>query len=360
MHSLADAARWVGSGRPVWVYQGDDAILDRLNSEGLKPSVWAHVHPSRANREWLETGRIRDLFTVSDTARISLLRSPSHAFVGRVYNPLSTVFEASDAGFTTCALQRYRRKRVVFSGHPSRTKGVHRLLRMWSHVREADSSAVLQLAGTGKLYGDSRPLGPHGISHPDFESQHVTPLITKFGSLEAAGVQPCGLLSPRELRKLYEQSSIGIVNLNWGEYTETFCCVAVEMLATGLPVFSVARGALPETIGSSNGAYLSRQESARREAGELVSLLQDDQLLEALGSSGAAYVRKEYSWTRILEGWEELLSAPAEIEALVTKWRGPRTLRYWVERSTGRLGVGWLLNWAQQAVVLRHAPSNFV
>jgi glycosyltransferase involved in cell wall biosynthesis len=354
--TLADAASWVGNGRIVWVYQGDDVILDRLNEVGLTPSVWAHIHVSQTNRHWLETGRIRDLFTVSDTARIGLLRSRAHGRSGRMYNPLAPAFEASSAA--SCVPDRFARRRVVFSGHPSTTKGAHRLMRIWAHVRAIDSTATLHLAGTGRLYGDGRPLGPHGISHPDFEAKYVAPLVAKFGSLDAAGVHPCGLLNPQELRALYEQSSLGVVNPNWGDYTETFCCAAVEMLATGLPVFSVARGALPETVGPSGGVHLSNQEEPEREAEELLALLGDTQRLRELGEAGAEYVRREYGLPVTVERWERMLGSPSNIESLIDSWRGPCTTRYWIERTTGMLGLGRLLDWVRDATRAPSTPSQ--
>jgi glycosyltransferase involved in cell wall biosynthesis len=288
-------------------------------------------------------GRIREILTVSDTARLPLLRSPLHERIGRIYNALSPAFEASTPSVDDASPHRFTNKRIVFSGSPTENKGAHRLLAMWSHVREADPSAVLQLAGTGRLYGDSRPIGPYGISPPEFESKHIAPLVAKFGSLDAAGIEPLGLLTPNELRQVYEGSTLGIVNLNWRNYTETFCCAAVEMLAAGLPVFSVARGALPEVIGSSSGAYLSKTESVEREAKELLMLLSNSRRLAEMGAAGLTYARREYGWARIIRQWEDVLASASDIEAVSGEWRGPVGLRYWLERGSGRLGMGRLL-----------------
>jgi hypothetical protein len=345
MNSLEDAARWVGGGRVVWVYYGNDEILEQLNAAGLKPVVWSHIHVSRLNRDWLEAGQIHSVLTVSDTARVSLLRSATHSRTGRVYNPLAPVFDHSEGSHPSA--DRFTSKRVVFCGHPSISKGAHRLLAMWSHVKEAEPAAVLHLAGTRKLYGDAQVTGALGVFHPEFEKRYVQPLVAKFGSLDAAGIQPSGLLSPRDLCTLYEGAQLGVVNPNWFEYTETFCCAAVEMLATGLPVFGVARGALPETIGPSGGVFLSCEQNPKDQARDFLAFLRRGTALEALGLKGASYVRREYGWSVIVERWEEILRAAQNIERATGRWRGPVDLRYWIERSAGRLGAGRLLDLRQ-------------
>ena len=135
-----------------------------------------------------------------------------------------------------------------------------------------------------------------------------------------------------------------MVNMNWDEFTETFCCAAAEMLASGLPVFSVARGALPETIGHSGGAFLTKQPLPQAAAAELTSLLNDATRLSSLGRLGRQYVCSEYGWDDIVDHWINLLNHTSEIEDLAGPWRGPLSMRYFFGRSAGRLGIPWLLD----------------
>jgi glycosyltransferase involved in cell wall biosynthesis len=233
---------------------------------------------------------------------------------------------------------------VVYAGAAGPTKGMHRLLQMWRHVRRVHPGVRLCLAGTERLCGNARELGPFGFARPDFELRYVAPLVAEFGSLEAANIELLGLLSPRQLCDLYASASLGVVNMNWSEYGETFCCAATEMLATGLPVFSVARGALPETIGRSGGAVLTGQESAEAAARELCELVADPSRLARLGAAGRSYVRQAYGLERILDEWERLLRQDGQIEGLCGAWRGPRNAQYLLERAAGRLGAPWLLD----------------
>lgn len=338
--TLEEAASWVRKGRVIWVSHGDDLTMKALNGLGLAPIIWTHLPVSPMDRECLESGRARGIIVVSDTMRIPLLRSSRRERTTRIYNPLAPLFATPPDTPT----DRFARRVVVYAGAAGLTKGLHRLLEIWRYARRRDSGITLRIAGTGRLYGSGRELGPFGIANPEFEARYVAPLASEFGSLSAAGVEPLGLLSPRELREQYARASLGVVNPNWNEYTETFCCAATEMLGTRLPVFSVARAALPETIGRSGGALLTRRESLETAARQLGELVADSARLARLGAAGRAYVCEAYGLERIVDEWERLLQHGEDIEALCGPWRGPRTARYFLELIAGRLGATWLLD----------------
>lgn len=343
---LPSAATWIGRDPTVWASYGDYPILERLRASGLKPIIWAHLPLTVSDKRALQSGGATGVIGVSDSVRTPLLRMREHRSVGRIYNPLAPFFilpSDSDSN-------RYATRTVVYVGSGGVLKGLHHVLAMWRFVRRADPSAKLLLAGTGKLYGEERSLGLHGISSPDFESRYVAPLADEFGSLHAAGVEPLGLLTPRELRGEYQRASLGVVNMNWNENEETFCCTAVEMLATGLPVFSVPRGALPETIGRSGGAFLTRRQEPSAAAEDFCTLLSNPGHLASMGATGRAFVRTEYAWERVLDQWARLVDRDGEVSVINGPWRGPVTPRYYLERSAGLMKAGWLLDAAAFAV----------
>ncbi len=343
---LTAAAAWIGRDPTVWASYGDDAILTTIGASGLRPIIWAHLPLTASDKRALEGGSATGVITVSDGVRTPLLRTRQHRRVGRIYNPLAPSFTAP----TSSDANRYANRTVVYVGAAGVTKGLHRVLEMWRFVRRADSNAKLLLAGTGKLYGQERSLGPHGIANPEFESRYVSPLVDEFGSLAAAGIEPLGLLTPLELLDLYSRTSLGVVNMNWREYFETFCCAAVEMLAAGLPVFSVSRGALPETIGRSGGAFLTRREDPGGAAADFCALLSNPRRLASMGGAGREFVRTEYDWGHVVDQWARLLERDGEIKILDGPWRGPTSARYYLERSAGRMNAGWLLDAAASAV----------
>jgi glycosyltransferase involved in cell wall biosynthesis len=301
------------------------------------PWVWAHLPISKKEVSFLEQNAIDGILVVSDTVRLPFLHSRAHKRIGRVYNPLNPFFDHSaDNGE-----ERYHRPNVVFAGYIGESKGVHRLLQMWSHVRQRIPKARLTIAGSYKLYDEQRETGSFGIAHPEFEANYIAPLTARFGSIDGAGIEFVGLKSATELRELYWNSALGVVNPNWSDYTETFCCTAIEMLATGLPVFSCAAGALPETIGRSGGAILAGTPCIARLGEEFAKLLVNGPRLSQLGAKGQQYVASLYNREAVLDCWERLLQVPAsQLHRATGPWRGPRGLRYWSERGVGVVGLG--------------------
>jgi glycosyltransferase involved in cell wall biosynthesis len=335
---LAEAVRWPGrAGRVVWCSWGDTESLPALRAAGATPWMWIHTGVIPEFLRWLEDGEIAGLVSVSDSARLPSLHSSQYRRIGRVYNPLNPLFDrAADPAPAPRASRQ-----AVFAGYLGESKGFHRVLEMWPHVREQLPDATLVAAGSGRLYGDKRPLGPLGVAEPDFEARFLQPLVHRFGSLERSGIRMAGLLAPAALRDLYRESALGLANLNWDGQTETFCCSAVEMLASALPVFGVTRGALPESIGQSGGAFLVESPDLRAAAREVARLLRDPARLQAAGDDGRRYVRRHYTLSAIVERWEHLLAGPPQqLHERSGAWALPRGIRYWTEISCGRTRLG--------------------
>lgn len=346
--NLAQGLVWSGrSGKVVWCSWGDEGSLASLRAAATPPLMWVHTGVIPGFLRLLEQGQIAGLITVSDSARLPSLHSSHYRRIGRAYNPLGSFFAAAPKRSTAPRSS----PQLVFAGYLGESKGAHRVLQLWPQVREQLPEATLVLAGSGRLYGDRRPLGPLSVAEPDFEARYLRPLVERFGSLAASGVTLAGLLSPRALRDLYRESTLGLANLNWDGDTETFCCSAVEMLASSLPVFGVARGALPETIGHSGGAFLAQTPDLRASAGEVARLLRAPDRLAAAGRAGRQYVLARYSLERSLEHWEKLLASdPQQLHARTGRWAGPRGVRFWAEAACGRLQAGRGLEACMSAV----------
>ena len=338
---LEPALSWVHDGRVVLCSWDEPATAHELKRAGARVVVWLHVHVSGAMLRALEADEYEGLVVVSDTIRRASLRSPARRRIGRVYNPLNPFFGSR----TSPVPDRYSSGSVVFAGYVGETKGVHRLLAMWPKIRAARPNAVLSIAGSSRLYNDRRRVGSLGLADPDFEERYLMPLVREFGSLEAAGVRPVGLLSPDGLRALYARSALGVLNLNCDNFTETFSCTAAEMLATELPVFGVAGGGLPETMGTSGGAVLVGTSDLAMAADQIIDLLGRPDRLAELGRRGREYVLARYSLQSIGDEWEDMLRSPASrLGAASGSWLGKRDLRYWAELTSGTLGLGWLLD----------------
>jgi glycosyltransferase involved in cell wall biosynthesis len=334
-NGVSNARAWLGDeGRVVLSSWGDERSLETLNEGGVAPLLWLHVHLNLQHLDWLERHRVSGIFVVSDSVRLPFLHVEGSRGVGRIYNPLHPIFLRS----LDNAPDRYRRQRAVFAGFIG-TRGpsdvsAQRVLELWQRLRAELPNATLTIAGSAKLYESGRRLGPFGVANLEFENAYLVPLAERFGGLAGAGIEAPGLLTQSALRQLYMCSSLGFVNFNWDTFTETFCSAGTEMLASGLPVFSFATGALPETLGPTGGALLCGKPDLGDAATAATALLRDPDRLETMGACGRSYVAQHYALDHVLSRWEEMLATPPErFHHVSGAWRGPRTYRYYVARS---------------------------
>lgn len=342
IYQYTDEQMAIEAGRSSIVVQcmwDNDEILAKLNNGGIKPWLWTHVPLTDQVIVQLNNSRLDAVFVVSDTIRLPSLHTRRHCAVGRVYNPLNKLW-LDGISFA----RRYNSKKIVFAGFLGESKGVHRILQSWPLIKRAVTDATILIIGGLQLYRLNFEFGGLGISTPDFENKYLLPIIDEFGSFDNAGIEFTGILSPSEIRELYLQSTLGFVNFNTHEFTETFCCTAIEMLATGLPILSVAAGALPETVGRSGGACLVSSYSPQIMAEKTISLLNDPKQLERMGQKGKDFVKNEYELNHIIKSWENMLSSSVlDLAKLNTSWNGPRNCRYFIGLILGKIGIGdWL------------------
>jgi len=313
--------------------------MEKFRKANIRPIVWSHIDLSSEISDWLDRDWIEGVITVSDYCRLALLHHSRHRRIGRIYNPLNP-FYADNNG--TQSMERESPQQAVFSGYVGESKGAHRVFQSWRHVRRALPDAQLVVAGSAKLYRDDASIGHYGVASPEFEQHYIYPLEQEFGSLEQAGVRLVGLLSPVELRSLYQRSSLGVVNLNAHNATETFSCSGVEMAACGLKVFSMASAALPETIGFTGNAILVTQ-PAQLVPSFVDALSQPNDMKNI--ESQQQQVRDRYSLSRIVEYWDELLLADADrFFDLAGPWQYSRNFRYVVKKMLARFHAGRLLD----------------
>ena len=331
-----DALRWASGGLVVCV-EMQEQFLALCEKIGVRVILWTQLPIEIDDLRRLVPRLASGLVVVSDTVKLPFLHSHLASRIARIYNPLNPFFAAPP----TRVRSPEQPFTVMFAGFIGESKGVHRLFQVWAKARRRRNDIELRIAGSSMLYGQE--VGPLGIADEAFEEKYVKPLIDEFGSFAGAGITMLGLLGPKQLQEEYSRADLGVVNLNTDSYTETFCCAAVEMVATGLPVFSVAAGALPETIGRTTGAFLSTRKDVSGIAEDLIKTVDvADQARHA--QKPREYIAQQYGLAPVVEEWESLIERafeqPNHIATASTGWNGPRNLRYALERiaRVARLG----------------------
>lgn len=113
-----------------------------------------------------------------------------------------------------------------------------------------------------------------------------------------------GFVPNHELPRLYRSFDVLVVpSLPTPAWEEQFCRVAVEAMASGVPVVASASGALPEVVG--DGGLLFRAGDVSHLRDVLRRLDADDDLRRKVAEAGLARAR-QFSWKAVASGHRQL------------------------------------------------------
>jgi glycosyltransferase involved in cell wall biosynthesis len=119
-----------------------------------------------------------------------------------------------------------------------------------------------------------------------------------------------GFLPVEDLPAAYRSFDVVVVpSLETPRWTEQFCRVAVEAMASGVPIVASASGALPEVIGDGGVFVPPGDVSALREA--LDGLAADPEERRVLGRAARDRSRR-FAWSRVAESQHQFYAAIVE------------------------------------------------
>lgn len=172
---------------------------------------------------------------------------------------------------------------LLYAGQVIRGKGIDCLIRAMSLIK---SPCQLIVAGTGSFLDDCKRM------------------TIALGLQEKVQFQ--GKVPQKELQKLYQKSTIGIVPSIW---PEPFGMVGPEMMQQGLPVVAYASGGIPDWLEEGRTGYLVPPLSIEPLAEKISFLLEHPQLAKSMGEAGKKKALVDFSLPRYIQQIEELLCA---------------------------------------------------
>ena len=182
------------------------------------------------------------------------------------------------------------------------SKGFHRLAKIWPKVIKKDKSAQLYVLGSGNL-GVNVKLGPLGLASVEYEKKISKYLCDEKGKI-IPSVTFYGKVGGDKQRQLMSQAKVGIANPTG--IGETFCIVAIEFEALGVPVVSAKKCGLLDTVEDGKAGILSYTDKGLVNA--IVRLLYSDDIAQNMGIFGSKDVRNKFSFSKILDKWYSLLN----------------------------------------------------
>ena len=153
---------------------------------------------------------------------------------------------------------------------------------------------VLRKAGEILAERRSRTAGGPPALSTDFEIH-----ATHFDIEQSGGsFKALGWLSHEETLALYRQAAVVVVPSVW---EEPFGLVAVEAMATGVPVCASRIGGLADIVRDGETGFLFSPGDAAELADRLDLLLNDAALRGRMGAAGRRVAEQEYDWDVIIE-----------------------------------------------------------
>ncbi|MGO4933587.1 glycosyltransferase family 4 protein [Clostridium perfringens] len=190
---------------------------------------------------------------------------------------------------------------ICYVGSLVKDKGFHKIAKVWSQLNLKDSRYKLMVIGNGKLYNSKKQMGKYGIAEGDYEKKFLKYIVDENGYIKK-DITFYGVLGNEEKINVMSKADIGIANPT-GK-SETFCIVAVEFQALGIPVISAKKNGLLDTIKNNKSGILVKNNFQLYKS--IVKLGENQKYREEMGNYGFRYVRENFNMEKIAKKWLEI------------------------------------------------------
>lgn len=271
-------------------------FYDEIEKTNVKCIVWSH------NFETYEEAKY-----ISNSTNIK-----RNVCVGKEqYDRLRDhrIFEKSTYIYNTITLNLYTdikcektKNSVCYIGSLHKGKGFERLAKVWPKIEKKVPDAQLFVLGGGNLYNKKAKMGKYNIAEDKFERNFIKYLIDKDGHIKE-NVHFMGVVGGKEKLELMKRNCIGVVNPTG--IGETFCVGAIEFEALNVPVVTIRKYSLVETVCDKVTGLLFKNDKEFVE--NIVALLNNKELRENIGKNGNEFVKNKFSLDTIVNEWYNLL-----------------------------------------------------
>lgn len=187
---------------------------------------------------------------------------------------------------------------VCYIGSLTPAKGFLQLAEIWPEVERRVPGAQLYVMGSGQLYDKHAQLGAYGLAETSYESQFMPYLLDEAGRIKS-NVHFLGVVGGTKKIELMRKMSVGVVNPTGAG--ETFCIGAIEFEAVGVPVVTIRKEALVDTVQDQKTGLLF--DTRQQFADHIVTLLTDAERNQRLGTFARTWVREAFSTEEITAQW---------------------------------------------------------
>lgn len=205
-----------------------------------------------------------------------------------IYNPIVTQAQERSASEPI----------VTFIGHLDKSRGFHRLAKIWKDVIREVPNAKLNVIGGANLYNRNIKLGTLGVAKKEYEESFLKYIILKDGSIMPS-INFLGIVG-QEKKEIFKSTTVGVIN---PVGYETLGLSGIEMEAYGIPLVTLNKYGQSEIVQHGITGFLFNNDNQFKEY--LITLLLDRDLNNKIGHNARKYTSKKFGIDTILSLWRK-------------------------------------------------------
>lgn len=286
------------NGIDIFVFQSREnemlyKLIDKLE---LNSIAWAHNFPSLKELNQITESYYLKRYVCVSKEQYLLLQD--HIIAKKA----TYIFNAIDTEIYKNYIKNVDIKNniVCYLGSLIPEKGFHVLAKNWNTIKRHVPDAQLYVIGSGKLYDRNAKLGRFGIAEEKYENKFIKYLLKNENEIDE-NVHFYGVLGNREKLEVLSEAKVGVVNPTGR--TETFCISAIEFECIGIPVVSIAKNALVDTIKNKKTGLISLSSNS---IGKNVCKILKSKNYKDMSLNAIEYVENKFNINYIIHQWKDI------------------------------------------------------
>lgn len=280
-------------------YKDKKSIYNLIDELELNSIMWAHVYSGIDSLRYAADCKyLKRYICVSKEQYDRIMDHDISKKTTYIYNALD--FSIYDK-YTN--LNNNKENIICYMGAIDPVKGFHKLTDIWPKIEKQVPNVKLHVIGGGNLYSSKKKLGDYGIAEELYEKRIMKNLTKEDGSIKD-NVKFFGVLNNEEKFKVMSQAKIGIANPSG--IGETFCIVAIEFEALGVPVITAKKNGLLDTVSNRNTGLLSNN---KQKMIKDIDYLMKDNINIMMSKNAIKFVREKFDIYEICKKWKGIFDS---------------------------------------------------
>lgn len=265
------------------------------------------------------------LYWLKDT---KLYKKSTYIYNGVCFNEYKTIYEHK------------KKFRMCYIGNLYPRSGIETVASMWKIIHKKIPTAELWIIGGNNLYNTNVMRKSYSKKSFARLDRVIKQAFYKDGKLDE-DVHFTGVLRGRDKLKIMASAQVGIANVT--DAGDTFGLGVVEFQALGVPVVSIGKYGMLETVKDGSTGILVNNRKQMAEA--IVRLLNNPSVLKSVSENTTAFVCDRFEIKYVVDEWYKFLNDPDEYNANIFENSRMYNGKYFLKCNSclkEKIGLRWL------------------